>query len=84
MLRIPPSPPFFLLCFHLVDDLTLFVDLRRTLRREERDWILSPSAPLIRLRLLLAHRYPQGVTFLRDADAGVTQQDRNSLERNTD
>src|ERR1700739_3952534 len=82
MLRIPPSPPFFLSCFHLVDGLPLFVYLWRPLRLEERDWILSPSAPHIRLCLLLARVYPRCVMFLRNADAGVTQQNRGSFLRN--
>ena len=51
--RIPPSPPFFLFCFHLVCELTLSVYLWCTLPLEERHGISQPSASYFGLRLLL-------------------------------
>jgi hypothetical protein len=71
--RIPPSPPVFLLWFHSVNDASFFVYLWRTLRFEERHRILSPGAPHIRLGLFLARSNPRRVVPLGDPNARVAE-----------
>jgi hypothetical protein len=71
--RIPPSPPVFLLWFHSVNDAALFVYVWRTLRFEERHRILSPSPSHIRLGLFLTGSHP------RDVRTSLSQLPRTGL-----
>ena len=73
--RIPPPPPFFVFCFHLVHDLRCSTYLWCTLRLEEDNGILRPSASNIGLGLLLALSNPRVVVLLGYLDAGVSKQD---------
>ena len=58
--------------------------LRRTLRVEERDWILIPSAPYIGLCLLLPRNHPRGIMALGHSDACMAEQYCYSLQGNSD
>src|SRR5579859_3509308 len=77
--RIPPSPPFLLVCFLSVQSGAFPVYLWRPLRFEERHWIVRPGAFHIRLRLFLALAHPWRVMPLCDLHAGVSQENRNTL-----
>jgi len=58
----------------------LFCTFFRLYKSHERQRILAPSAAQIGFELLLARTYPRRVMALSDANARVTEQDRNTLQ----
>ena len=61
----------------------LFCTLFRLSKSHQHQRILAPCTLQIGFELLLARAYPRRVMTLGDANAGMTEQDRNTVQRHT-